>query len=109
MSEKELKILSLEHRDQYDLFKDEGIQRIVSQIPKEQLKHGQKKGEYIYSVDYDKITGESKNYIDPLTFIHEGMKSGLRPSQLEADEIELMRKTSGNKWYEVYGYSSEAD
>ena len=105
----EQKILSLEERDSYDLFKDEGIRSIVSKIPESQRKTGQEKGAYIYSVDYDKITGDSKNYIDNITFIREGMKSGLRPAHLEKDELDLIRQIDGEKWYETYGYSSETD
>ena len=105
----EIKILSLEERDSYDLFKDTGISSIVSKMPASQRKIGEKKGEYLYSTDYEKITGESKKYIDALTFIHEGMKSGLRPSQLEVDEVALMRESRGNAWYEAYGYATEQD
>ncbi len=105
----DIKILSLEDRDSYDLFKDPGISAIVSKISPSQRKIGQKKGEYLYSSDYDKITGESKKYIDTLTFIHEGMKSGLRPSQLDSEEVELMQKNYGETWYETYGYATEQD
>ena len=105
----ENKILSIEQRDSYDLFKDPGISSIVAKIPPDQRKIGEKKGEYIYSQDYEKMSGESKRYIDILTFIHEGMKSGLRPSQLEAEEIVLMRDSHGDKWYEQYGYTTEQD
>ena len=107
--EKEIKILSLEDRDAYDLFKDVGIASIISKMPAHQRKMGQKKGEYLYSTDYEKITGESKKYIDTLTFIHEGMKSGLRPSQLDPDELTLMQKNYGETWYETYGYATEQD
>ena len=107
--EKEIKILSLEERDAYDLFKDPGLASIVAKMPAHQRKMGQKKGEYLYSTDYEKITGESKKYIDTLTFIHEGMKSGLRPSQLDPVEVGLMRESRGENWYESYGYSTEQD
>lgn len=107
--EKEVKIMSLAERDAYDLFKDAGISSIVAKMPAQQRKLGEKKGEYLYSPDYDKITGESKKYIDTVTFIHEGMKSGLLPSQLDPDEVVLMRETHGDRWFEQYGYSSEQD
>jgi hypothetical protein len=103
------KILPIEERDTYDLFKDQGISSILSKIPKDQLSEGHKKGSYIYSLDYDKITGESKKCMDTLTFIHEGMKSGLRPSQLDPEEVDTMRSTYGEKWYEQYGHTSEKD
>ena len=99
----------MEDNKPYDLFKDQGIIDIISKIPEDQKKEGQRKGEYIYSTDYDKITGESKNCIDELTFIKEGMKSGLRPSQLDPEELILIRQMCGEKWYETYGYSSEQD
>lgn len=108
-TQEEITILSLEERDAYDLFKDTGIASIVSKMPASQRKIGEKKGEYLYSQDYENITGESKKYIDTLTFIHEGMKSGLRPSQLDASEIALMRESRGSTWYEHYGYATEQD
>ena len=109
MSEKQKPLLSIAERDNYDLFKDEGIRAIVDAIPEEQRRAGKRHGEYIYSTDYDKKTGASEKCIDDLTFICEGMKSGLRPSQLDVEEIELIRRVKGARWFEAYGYSSESD
>ena len=100
---------ALKERDNYDLFKDAGIRAIVSKIPEQERKDGQKKGAYLYDTDYSTKQGDSTRYIDLLTFIQEGMKSGLSPSQLEDEERALMREKHGEKWYEQYGHSSEQD
>jgi hypothetical protein len=47
--------------------------------------------------------------IEAAAYIVEGMKSGLRPSQLDESEREVMRSIYGAKWYEKYYFTSETD
>ena len=103
-------ILSFEERDTYDLFKDKNISALFEQIPDDVKQEYKKQGQYMYDKDYE-AAGNDLEYklAESAAYINEGMKSGLRPSQLSKDEIEVMRTVYGNEWYKKYLFESEQD
>ena len=97
----------------YDLFKDEGLKSMFNSLPKEEQEKYKRQGEKMYSIDYDTIgvSGEDsrQKIIEDAAYIGEGLKSGLLPHQLDKEEVEVMRKVFGKRWFEKYGYKSETD
>ena len=64
----------------------------------------------MYSKDYENMNNDLQSrLIESAAYINEGMKSGLRPSQLDDSEREVMRSLFGKCWYEKYFFSSEED
>lgn len=104
------KILNLEARDKYDLFSDTTFKAIYDEFPEEEKKTFKAQGEYMYDKDYATINTDLQGrLIEAAAYINEGMKSGLRPSQLDDSEREVMRSLYGTVWYEKYDFKSEAD
>lgn len=44
---------------------------------------------------------------EAVAYISESLKSGLHPSMMEQNEIELIKDVYGEKWYENWGYKKE--
>lgn len=104
------KILDLEQRDSYNLFTDKSIQALYNELPDEEKVTYKKQGEYMYNKDYEGANNDLQSrMIEAAAYIVEGMKSGLRPSQLEESEREVMRSIYGPKWYEKYYFTAETD
>jgi hypothetical protein len=91
----------------YNLFGDEKIKSVFNSLPKEEQENYKRQGEYMYAKDYENAGNPEEKILESVAYISEGLKSGLRPSQLDASELELMRSTFGNMWYEKFGYASE--
>ena len=96
-------------REPYNLFTDPRIKATFDGLPKEQQDEYRRQGEHMYNKDYEKIGSEEDTMIDAAAFISEGLKSGLRPSQLDSNEIEVMRSVFGGEWYLRFYYTSEKD
>lgn len=104
------KILTLKDRDEYDLFNDKSFKDLYDNLPEEEKVTYKKQGEYMYNRDYSKIDNDLQSrMIESAAYIAEGMKSGLRPSQLDESEREVMRSIYGPKWFEKYFFTSETD
>jgi hypothetical protein len=104
------KILDLEARDAYNLFTDKSFQALYDKLPEEEKALYKKQGEYMYNKDYASIDKDLQSrLVESAAYIAEGMKSGLRPSQLEENEREVMRTIYGAKWYEKYFFTAETD
>jgi len=96
-------------KSNYNLFNDPKMKEIFSNLSSEDQKSYKQSGEYMYSYDYEnKGNGNDKIY-ESVAYIVEGLKSGLRPSQLDSNEIVHIKSVYGEKWYERYGYKSEQD
>jgi endo-alpha-1,4-polygalactosaminidase (GH114 family) len=113
-SENENTVKPLPHQiSTYDLFKDNALKTAFNSLPKEEQDKYKRQGENMYSIDYDSLgvqgTDSRQKIIEDAAYIGEGLKSGLRPSQLDKDEIEVMQKIFGKRWFEKYGYKSEED
>ena len=70
-----------------------------------------KLGESFYKdIDYETSTVIDNNNIVPpfmknaVKYVEESLKSGLHPSMMTKEEVELMNSIRGAKWYENYGY-----
>lgn len=98
-------------REPYNLFDDPRIKDTFNGLPKEQQEEYKRQGEHMYSRDYenDNIGSEEDKMIDAAAFISEGLKSGLRPGQLDENEVEVMRSIFGSEWYRRFYYTSEKD
>lgn len=93
----------------YNLFEDKNMQKMFAGLPKDEQMTYKKAGEYMYSYDYTAKENPDDKIYESVAYIGEGLKSGLRPSQLDNSELTLIRSVYGDKWYERYGYSSEQD
>lgn len=96
-------------RESYSLFNDQKMKSAFASLSPEQQDTYKRQGEHMYSKDYENIGSEEDKMIEAAAFISEGLKSGLRPSQLEANETEIMRSVFGSNWFKRYNYESEQD
>jgi hypothetical protein len=89
---------------------DPSIQAMLNALTPEQRAEYKKQGEYLYnSVDYA-ANGEPKavpNSDEAIAYIESGLHSGLHVSSLDKDEVQLLRDTFGDKWYERYDYTED--
>jgi hypothetical protein len=91
-----------------DLWNNPMVNNALKALTPEQLKEYQQVGEYMYgSVNFED-NKFIKNIDPPLTecvaYIEEGIKAGLMPSDLTEDEVVVLTKAYGDKWYEIYGF-----
>ena len=94
---------------EYSLFTDKKFKDLFDSLsPEEKAKYKQE-GEYMYAKDYASAGSDRDRILESAAYIVEGLKSGLRPSQLSDDEKEIMVNIYGRLWYEKYGYSSDCD
>ncbi len=63
---------------------------------------------------YEEIDYETSTHLnlpsflkDALLYIIEGIKSGLHPSMLSEDEINVLKEAYGNEWYTNFGFKKE--
>lgn len=78
-------------------------QKAEEVFSKEELEEYKKQGEYMYSVDYDKINIDGSGTDETTRFILIALRSGLKISSLEEDEITFMETTYGKNWPEKFG------
>ena len=93
----------------YDLFTDPKLKSAFDALSPEEKAKYKAAGEHMYQKDYEKIGNEDKVFQDAVLYISEGLKSGLRPSQLEENEKEVMRSALGKNWFQKFFYTSESD
>lgn len=102
--------MTIEERDNYSLFTDPNMKALYDKLSEEEKQDYKKKGEYMYSKDYENINNDLESrLVEAAAYINEGMKSGLRPSQLDRDEVNVMREMFGKEWYKKYHFESEQD
>jgi len=87
------------------------IKNALNSLTPEQARNYKKIGEQIFrSVDFQD-SEILDNLIPPVddaaAYIAEGLKSGLHPSALDADEISVMIEVYGKEWYEKWGWTKE--
>ena len=101
---------NIEHRDTYSLFTDPRLKALHDELPEHERNDYKRQGEYMYEKDYENTNNDlNSRLIESAAYINEGMKSGLRPSQLDDTEREVMRSIFGKCWYEKYFFTSEED
>lgn len=98
-------------RKQYSIFEDPKMKAAFQNLSKKDQDEYIKQGEHMYSKNYvdTKEMNEDEKMIDAAAYISEGLKSGLRPSQLENNEIEVMRSVFGELWFRRFNFESETD
>ena len=90
-----------------DLFNNPMVKAAKQSLSQEQLEEYKKIGENLYH----KMDTEGKikqnleeNLKDTLWFIESQIKSGLHPSDMDEDYINILTDKYGDKWYEKFGY-----
>lgn len=96
-------------RQPYNLFDDPKLKASFNGLSKEQQEEYKRQGEHMYSKDFENLGSEEDKIMDAAAYISEGLKSGLRPGQLDSSEIEIMRSVFGSQWFERFNYASEQD
>jgi hypothetical protein len=96
-------------RSTYNLFDDQKLKLMFENMPEAEKRKYKESGEHMYSYDYVNKGNPDDTIHEAVAYIVQGLKSGLRPSQLDESEKTHLRSVYGSKWYEKYGYSSEAD
>ena len=98
-------------RNQYSIFEDPKMKAAFKNLSKEDQEAYTKQGEHMYSKNYvdTKEMNEDEKMIDAAAYISEALKSGLRPSQLESNEIEVLRTVFGENWFTRFNFESETD
>ena len=96
-------------RSDYSLFSDPKMKEMFNNLPVEDQKAYKQSGEYMYSYDYTNAGNPDDTIYESVAYIAEGLKSGLRPSQLDQSEVTLIKSIYGDKWYERYGFKSDKD
>lgn len=82
--------------------------KIWDQLPEEQKAQYKEMGEKMFETIDTVINTDEDSKIDPLAnaavHIDAGLKSGMHPSFLDSNDIEILKSIYGAKWYERYGY-----
>lgn len=89
-----------------DLFNNPMVRNALKSMSKEQLEQYKEIGKQMYS----SVNFEESKIINELTidsneialYAKEGLKAGLKPSDLSEMEIAALKDTDGEKWYEQY-------
>lgn len=92
-----------------DLFNNPMVNNALKAMSKEDLEKYKKIGEKLYgNINFQDSTVVNQ-LITPVeeavAYVEEGLKSGLLPEDLEENEVILLHKTYGDKWYERYGFT----
>ena len=95
-----------------DLFNENNLKNMFSNLSDEDKKKYQRIGEEMYNIDYEKINEQGKIEQDKadnielenVSQIKLMLCSGLHPSFLSSQEKDMMKNNYGNKWIESYGY-----
>jgi hypothetical protein len=93
-----------------DLFNNPLINAAREALTPEQIEHYKQIGEVMYKdIDFElnQVVNMPQPMVDALTYVSEGLKSGLHPSYLDNDEINLLKEGFGDNWFEKFGYTSD--
>jgi hypothetical protein len=73
----------------------------------DQIDEYKKQGEYMYNFDYDKVNIDGTGNDENTQFILIALRSGLKISSLDEDEIAFMNNTYGLDWATHFGIVDE--
>ena len=83
----------------------------IRSLTPEQKEHYRKIGEEMYStIDYKEAhiqQNAQPNLEEAAEYIISGIKSGLHPNELDANEKLVLSTVYGDEWYLQYGYTEE--
>jgi hypothetical protein len=92
------------------LWDNDMVSSALSSMSKEDIERYKKIGESMYkNIDYEKseICQESSFMDDAVAYIVESIKSGLHPSMLTKDEVNVLETVYGKEWYKKWDYVEE--
>jgi hypothetical protein len=109
-------------QNQHDLFDNPMVRNILKQMSPEEIEKYKQLGEELYGnmnmmesiseIVKEGITAKENNseevptqIKDSISYILEGLKSGLLPSDLDEDEKNILREYLGEEWYKTFGYN----
>lgn len=90
-----------------DLFNNPMVEAARKNLSQEDIERYKHLGEQFYN-NIDFVNGKTDQdnipdqWNDCLVYIEEALKSGLKPSDLEADEITFVQNIHGNDWYDKW-------
>lgn len=89
-----------------DLFNNPMVESARLNMNAEQIQQYKKMGEQFYeNFDFDTGTHAPADPVDlALIELKASLRSGLHPSCLTADEVEIMVNQCGENWMEKFGY-----
>lgn len=94
------------------LWNNEMVNNALKSMSPEELEKYKKIGESMYKdIDYETSKVIDKNntlppfLTDAVNYISELLKSGLHPSMLEKEEINVLEEVYGKKWYLKWNYT----
>lgn len=93
-----------------DLFNNPIIENAKKALTEEQKEEYKKIGEYMYKdIDYKNVETKTKVATDEETIYYasEALKAGGDPNDLSVDELKLLNKTYGEKWYERFNLTKD--
>jgi hypothetical protein len=91
------------------LFEDNKLKEMFNSLSDKEKAEYKRSGEHMYNKNYEALGSEDAKLVDAAAYISEGLKSGLRPSQLDESELAVMRSIYGEKWFTRFNYESESD
>ena len=92
-----------------DIWNNPMINNALKALSPEQVEEYRKIGEYMYgNINFE--DNKIMKKMDPplpesVAYIEEGLKAGLMPGDLTEDEVVILTKAYGEKWYERYGFN----
>jgi len=105
------KSIAEQRREQLGNCDNPVVRNALTKMSDEDLEGFLKFGEYMYNtVDHQNneiLKNAPPPTADAIRYIHEGLRAGLLPTDMEARERQLMEDTYGPKWYESYGFTEE--
>lgn len=95
-----------------DLFNNPMVTSALKSMSSDQLQRYKELGEEMYSsvnhADSTLLNSLPPPLAESAAYIIEGLKSGLLPTDLDENEINIMEEAYGkNEWYIQYGYTNE--
>lgn len=91
----------------FDIFDNPMVRAAEKALTKEDLDRYKRLGESMFK-GIDFATSEVDNPMEEaLAYIEVGLRSGLHPTFLDENEINLLISSYGDKWYQRFGYTEE--
>jgi hypothetical protein len=94
-----------------DLFDNPMVANALKSLSDEELLHFKDVGEHLYgNMDFEGskvLNNLPAPMSEAVSFVLEGIKSGLHPSDLTDDEKAILKETYGETWYIKWGYKKE--
>ena len=92
-----------------DLFDNPMVRSALSAMTPEQIEKYKHIGEEMYGgIDFEHsqvLSSMPPPMAEALAYVVESLKSGLHPTDLDEDEINLLKEGYGEEWYKKWGYS----